>query len=268
MADLIYTNIQHIPRKKWWLTLSEYVLCDMVYHLSNSPEYRRCIKTKRDMSEDIWISKTWLLKLIEKTISLWFIEKHPETKHIKTTQLWFDEFVTYSKQSWPEKQKETQVTKGQLCWPDLVNKVDQLGQQSWPNNNIYNNKDNNIDSKESNEQSSEIEIYWKEEINKMQEFIRKEVEYIWFVYKPWKQERNRIQNILTAKNYWDICEKAKMDRYEFTRAIIHISDKLDFWRWQITNAETLYKHYDKIFNQAIKLKQEHTKKSNRTITTY
>jgi hypothetical protein len=52
--NLVYTNIQHIPRKKLWLSLTEYVLCDMIYHLSNNPKYNWCIMSKENMWNEIW----------------------------------------------------------------------------------------------------------------------------------------------------------------------------------------------------------------------
>ena len=251
MSNLIYTNIQHIPRKKWGLSLNEYAIADMIYHLSNNPDYKWCIMTKRDMAEEIGFSKNWILKLIERLIELWLVEKNPQTKHLRTTQLWYDEFVTTGKQS----------------WPDLVNKVDQLGKQSWPNNNTNNNINNNSIINNTNKsgdlweaKSQEIEKvnHSREDINQMQDFIKNLVEEAEYTYKPWKQERNRIKNILTAKQINWLAEKHWMTIYDFVWNIFYLSEKLDFWNWKIYNAETLYKHYPKIYNDWVKLKKQKT----------
>lgn len=108
----------------------------------------------------------------------------------------------------------------------------------------------------SNDITTEVEEFWNTEINNMQEFIKEKVESLWYIYKPWKQERNRIKNILTAKIINWLAEKYKMKIYNFVWNIILLSSKLDFRNWKITNAETFYKHYDKILNESVKIKQK------------
>lgn len=117
---------------------------------------------------------------------------------------------------------------------------------------------NNIISKEITKQSFELEKIdnRKEDINEMQEIIKDKVLSLWLIYKSWKQERNRIQNILTWKDFWLICEKANMSRIDFVLNIIELSTKLEFWKWKIYNAETLYKHYASVYNEAVRIKTE------------
>ena len=124
----------------------------------------------------------------------------------------------------------------------------------------------NINSKEL---TTEVETFWNEDINNMQEFIKKEVENYWYIYKPWKQERNRIKNILTAKQINEIAEKHKMSIYDFVWNIFKLSNKIDFWNWKINNAETFYKHYDKIYNDwlSLKIKLETKTQNNNIIYT-
>ncbi len=117
-----------------------------------------------------------------------------------------------------------------------------------------------------NEQSSTELVFKdnrKEDINKMQEIIKEKVLSLWLIYKSWTQERNRIQNILTAKDFWMICEKANMSKIDFVLNIIELSTKLEFWKWKIYNAETLYKHYASVYNEAVRIKSE--KKNNMII---
>ena len=100
-----------------------------------------------------------------------------------------------------------------------------------------------------------INTSWNADINKMQEFIKNTVEELWYIYKAWKQERCRIKNILTWKEINTNAAKYKMDIYKFVGSIFLMSTKLDFWNGKINNAETFYKHYVKIMNDAISLKQ-------------
>lgn len=129
------------------------------------------------------------------------------------------------------------------------------------NTSQYKSNQNNIISKEITKQSFELEKIdnRKEDINEMQEIIKDKVLSLWLIYKSWSQERNRIQNILTAKDFWMICEKANMSRIDFVLNIIELSTKLEFWKWKIYNAETLYKHYASVYNEAVRIKSERKK---------
>lgn len=124
-------------------------------------------------------------------------------------------------------------------------------------------KDNNILDKSNIEQSSTKiilqEDFWKKDINEMQEFIKQVIQWLWLIYKPWKQERNRIQNILTGKQFWETCELANMNRFDFVKNIIVLSTKIEFWKGKIYNAETLYKHYASVYNEAVRVKTERKK---------
>lgn len=91
-------------------------------------------------------------------------------------------------------------------------------------------------------------------INDLLETIKQQIQSLGFIYKPWKQERNRAKNILTWKDFWAICEQANMSRVDFCKSIIFMSTKLDFWNWKINNAETLYTHYARVYNEAVNLK--------------
>lgn len=140
--NLIYTNIQHIPRKKWSLSLNDYVLCDMIYHLSNNPQYNWCIMSKETMANELWLSKRWILNILESLIDQWWIIKDQTTKFLKTSEKWYNEFVTYSEKSAPEVQK--QKISGEKSAPVKWKKCTTDGEKSAHNNNIDNKKNNNI----------------------------------------------------------------------------------------------------------------------------
>ena len=120
---------------------------------------------------------------------------------------------------------------------------------------------NNIISKEITKQSFELEKIdnRKIDITNMQELIKNKILSLWLIYKSWTQERNRIQNILTAKDFWLICDKANMNKEDFVLNIIDLSTKIPFWKWKIYNAETLYKHYASVYNEAVRIKSERQK---------
>lgn len=101
-----------------------------------------------------------------------------------------------------------------------------------------------------------IAEYWKKEINDIQELIKQECISLWIIYKAWSYERQRINNILTGIEYWELCERMNMTRIDFALNIMRVSTKLSFWNWKIYNAETIYKHYAQVYNEAKKQKEE------------
>lgn len=94
------------------------------------------------------------------------------------------------------------------------------------------------------------------EINELLDIIKGQVEFLWLIYKKGTRERERAKNILTGKDFWEVCNKANMSRIEFCKSIIYMSSLLTFWNWKINNAETLYKHYAQVYNEAVNKKQE------------
>ncbi len=162
----------------------------------------------------------------------------------------------YNKYNWNNQQHNQQITNKQLTDNQQITTTKERKEIK---------KDNNIIINNNTEQSSEIikeveDRFWNKEINELQDFIKQQVELSGFIYKAWKYERARIKNLLTAKKIQELLEKFDLNIYEFVQKIIFLSSKLDFWAWKITNAETFYKHYDKILNEAIKLKQEKKQK--------
>lgn len=119
------------------------------------------------------------------------------------------------------------------------------------------NKENNNISKDILSQAIVVkEEYWNEEINELLDTIKWQVEFLGFIYKKWSRERERAKNILTWKDFWEVCQRAGMSRTEFCKQIIYTSSLLSFWNWKINNAETLYKHYDQVYNDAVNKKTE------------
>lgn len=100
---------------------------------------------------------------------------------------------------------------------------------------------------------------WNEDINDLLEIVKWQVEFLWLIYKKWKYERERAKNIITGKDFWEVCEKANMSRIEFCKNIIYMSTLTTFWNGKINNAETLYKYYAQVYNEAVNLKAKKQK---------
>lgn len=143
-------------------------------------------------------------------------------------------------------------------------------EQQTNNKRITTTNKNNKEYKENKEYNTDTDIskdIWSNDlvnksnpdINNLIQFIKETVEAQGFIYKAGEQERNRAKNILTWKDFWATCEKANMSRIDFCYNIILTSTKLDFWNWKIYNAESLYTHYAKVYNDAVNLKAKKQK---------
>jgi len=94
---LRFTIIMHEFRKRYGLSMPEYALCDMIYHLSvnpNAPIKEWCSMTKEHMAEELGISKKSVLNFLDKLIELGFIEKNDVSKYLRTTLKWHEVYFT------------------------------------------------------------------------------------------------------------------------------------------------------------------------------
>lgn len=243
--QISYINIQ------WWmiydldLSWNELLLYALIYWYTQDwkNEYHW---TLNYIANWLKISRRSAINLLQKLQEKWYIIKTKES-YFKTS-----EKVALVKKLHSTSEKVAPLTSEKVA----------------PNNNkeiIINNNNNKL-SKDNLEQSSELVKTDKRnpDINHIQEIIKITVSELWLLYKPWKKERERIQNILTSKDYWNICEKTNMTREEFLINIIQLSTKLDFWHWKIYNAETFYKYYADIYNNAVRIKAE--KNNNKKIS--
>lgn len=126
---LEYTNINHRARRALGLSLNEYSVADMVYHLSSNPKAPKqgwCTMTRENMGKEIDLTKRGLIKLVDRLESMGIVEKNYEG-NLRITSKWYETVVNKVHQH------------GEQSSPDTVNKVHQLGEQSTPYINIDNN---------------------------------------------------------------------------------------------------------------------------------
>lgn len=175
---LIFININNITRKKLDLTMNEYCLCDMIYHLSNNPKYNWCVMSKERMANELNLSKQSIHSLINKMIKKWLIEKDDKTNFLRTTQLWYDNVIIEKKD-----EQSNNFTDGKESLLDskesllgTVKKVYSDSKESLHNNNIYNNNYNNKniynENFQKNSQTLSFLDKFKNEIIDNEEFIK------------------------------------------------------------------------------------------------
>ncbi len=221
----------------------------IIYNTQYNPIKWLSLEQKGKLLDRIFLYNIW--ENIESwdaviEMAFWFFKQQFEMDNKKYQETVVERNkINGSKWGRPKKEKETQE-----------NPKNPVGLKKADNDNDKDNdnvKDNNINiiSKDIIQKQS----FWNEEINNLQDIIKNEVLSIWLIYKSWKYERERIKNILTAKEFGQTCELAQMTRQEFCLNLIKLTQKLEFWYWKIYNWETLYKHYAQVYNEAVRLKE-------------
>lgn len=141
---LLYTNIQHEIRKQFNLSCNEYVLLDMIYHLSTNPDSKIkgwCYASKEMLANEIGLSRQAIFNMIEKLSDLNLIEKDFQTRFLKTTEQW--NLIYFN-------QKDTL---------HKVKKVDREGKESLPQEgkeSLHNNNTLIIDNNKVKEKQREF----------------------------------------------------------------------------------------------------------------
>lgn len=132
---LRYTTILHDVRARLDISWVEYGLLDTIYHLGAGPSSvdRWCHASKNFLAEKVLgVSKVATLSMIERMIKKGLLEKHPETKHLRTTQLWYEAVYIY--------------TEGKETLPAGKETLPKIGKETLPNNNTHIIKTNNNSS--------------------------------------------------------------------------------------------------------------------------
>lgn len=100
-----YTTILHDVRIRLGLNFEEYVMCDLIYHLSHNQESANpgwCYASRGWMVDAIGIPERTIKRIISKLVKLGLVvRKRGDQSQLKTTPLWYDTAVVmpYSKSS-------------------------------------------------------------------------------------------------------------------------------------------------------------------------
>lgn len=95
-AKISYTTINHIARKRLNLSLTEYCLVDLVYHLANNPGSicpGWCYAKKESMGNEFGVDKRSITRIVSRMLSIGLLEKHPETRYLRATSTWYNSVI-------------------------------------------------------------------------------------------------------------------------------------------------------------------------------
>ena len=97
-VKLGFTTIQHHPRIRFQLSNNDYCVADAIYHLSHNPEssvYGWCYASREKLGKFFGLSRESVITIIKKLQNKGLIEVNQDTNHLRTTQLWYSEFVMF-----------------------------------------------------------------------------------------------------------------------------------------------------------------------------
>lgn len=96
MNEISFTTINHVARKNLGLSMNEYAVADLIYHLANNPKNpsQWCYASKQTIRTILDLSEKTVYLIINRLINLNLVEKHEETKYLRVTSKWYEEVVT------------------------------------------------------------------------------------------------------------------------------------------------------------------------------
>ena len=97
-VKLGFTTIMHDPRIQFELSNNEYCVADSIYHLANNPKgavIGWCYASRESIGKFFSLSRQTIINITAKLVSKGLVEIHPETKYLRTTNIWYESFVLY-----------------------------------------------------------------------------------------------------------------------------------------------------------------------------
>lgn len=86
-----YTTINHNARKELGLSMNEYAVADLIFHLSQKEGY--CYSSREWMGNELGMHKANIIRIIDRLKEEGVVENGDNPKKIKTTMRWFDTVV-------------------------------------------------------------------------------------------------------------------------------------------------------------------------------
>lgn len=139
---ITYTTILHQARDELGLSLNEYALADIIYHLQNNPTSEHkgwCYSSKKYLGKCIGVSEQAVHGILNKLYETGLLEKQEETKHIRATDKWY-KCVVLMKESMDTKESLAILKKVESNTKETL--VQNTKESLVNNNKRYNNKIN------------------------------------------------------------------------------------------------------------------------------
>lgn len=130
----------------------------------------------------------------------------------------------------------------------IINNNTEQSSETLENTSLSINNSTLVDKeKEKNSAKKEKEITFK--INMLISDIKNRCDELWVAYDKTK-DRMFAKHILTAKEYWEFCDKIWQDREEFALDVLIVSIKMNYWKWALSWPKKIYQNYADLYNWA------------------
>jgi hypothetical protein len=219
------------------------------------------------------LKKLWLIDDIIVRDELWKIVGHyVRVNYLINEQKVRSVGITYNLSTTYSEQGVAETTSG---WMD-TNALSNININAWntkkENNTEFENSEffennnslsiNNLDLQEKEKSCAKKEKeWWNQNINELINSIKQECNELWVAYNK-DMERQFAKHILTAKEYWEFCEKIWQTRTEFALNVLKVSVAIWYFRWALSWPKAIYKNYAELYNQA---KQKSQKFQNASV---
>jgi hypothetical protein len=129
------TTIDQEIRKSIGLDMNEYAIADYIYYKCTNPNGKVkgwCYASRQKIADEFGFKKQTIIRIIDRLIEKEFVQKHPITKHLKTTKKWFRKVASIKHNLDDEigNEKLPVVTKSDHV--PVVTKSDQSGNKKLP----------------------------------------------------------------------------------------------------------------------------------------
>ena len=246
---------------EWYWIMANVVLFDknltdkqkLLYCLISSlcAEKWYCWASNKYLWEKLWVKEWTISNWVKVLIEYWYIESDIQTlkwneRHITICNVInHNTYCEKSQEGYCEKSQDNITTTKITNENSLFHKE----QQSWnvSENNSLSLNNSSIEEKEKSSAKKEKEI--TAEINDLINQIKNVCDELWVAYNK-DMERQFAKHILTAKEYWEFCEKIGQTRVEFALNVLRVSVAIKYFRWALSWPKSIYKNYAELYNQA------------------
>lgn len=101
-VKLGFTTIMHDPRLRFGLNNNEYCIADAIYHLSHNPDSIApgwCYASREKIGMFFGLSRPSVIRALKKLIDKGLVEIHEQTKYLRASKIWYENFVLYELES-------------------------------------------------------------------------------------------------------------------------------------------------------------------------
>lgn len=231
---LLYWTISSLCAEKWYCRASN----DYIWELLNAD--------KRTISRNIAeLEKKWYIHLSFDNNYKRYIELN--------SMVWTDDSQNWlggiDKNVYGGSQKCLDIN---IIDKDNINIINN-NTEFWENSEILENQNNslsinNLDLKEKEKSSAKKEKEITVAINWLISEIKKICNDYGVAYDN-TRERQFAKHILTAKEYWEFCDKIGQWRIEFASNVLIASIKIKYWKWPLAWPQKIYQNYADLYNQ-------------------